>query len=297
MDFKHIATNLYYIGGPIFGFYIADGEKQTLIELGVSQVVPNLAEMAKKHLGRFNPGVLVGTHSHFDHIGGAVRLKDMFPDAVLCGSAATDAALRDPENVKLYIQSMENVTGNPGFEFSFPDADEELVWRECCLDRVLRDGDTIPLEDGTGLSVLETPGHSDCSITLFHEPTRTVFASDAVGVPLPSGRIWVCAFADFDQYKKSMERILDLEPEHLMITHVPPFLSKRAPRYIERSLKATESFFARIRELYDKLGEPRDVVHALVEEYEYDMPFTQANVFRWGCWEMVKQVAREDSRK
>lgn len=291
MEFKHIADNLHYIGGPIFGFYLAGGERPALIELGVSQVIPALAEMARKHLGGFNPGALAAMHSHFDHVGGAARLKDMFPDATLCGSAATDVALRDPEMGKIYVRSMENTGKSEMFKMSFPGADDEIVWRETALDRVLRDGDSIPLDDGSALTVLETPGHSPCSIALFHEPTRTVFASDAVGVPLPSGRIWVCAFDDHALYMKNMERILALKPERLMITHVPPFLNGRAPRFIERSLKATESFFSRIRELYNNLGDQREVVYALVKEYEYDLPFTQENVFKWGCWEMVKQVA------
>lgn len=294
MDYRKLADNVHWLGGPIFGFYLAGAARPTLIELGTSQVIPHLAKAAEKLLGGFRPSRLVCMHSHYDHAGGAARLKRMFPDAELCGSAAAGAVLADPDAAATFSQSMEKIHLNPAFKLVFQDADEEVFWNPTALDRVVREGDTLPLDDGSALRVLETPGHSDCSISLFHEPTRALFVSDAVGVPFPSGRIWVTAFSNLDQYRRGVERLIALEPEHLCIGHVPPFSGDRARRWLERTLKVTGTFFDHLRALHAELGDVRAVVHSLVREYETDMPFIQANVFKWGCWEMAKQVAAEN---
>ncbi|MEW6203067.1 MAG: MBL fold metallo-hydrolase [bacterium] len=292
MEFKHIADKFYYLGGPIFSFYITDGERQTLIELGISQIVPHLVKAAQKHLGRFEPAYLIGLHSHFDHIGGAVRLKEMFPTAQLAASAHTDKIMRDPDTTITYVETMEKINSNPMLKMVYQDVDEAVIFYPLGLDIILREGDGVPLDDAGKLQVLETPGHTECSISLFHQPTKTLFVSDACGVPFPSGRIWPTAFYDLALYKKNMQRMLNLEPHFLCLAHVGFFKGEQARRYLERSLKVTDSFFNHIAELLQIIGSEKGVLKALMDEYENDIPFIQPFIFKYGCREMIKQVAK-----
>ncbi|MEW5947061.1 MAG: MBL fold metallo-hydrolase [bacterium] len=293
MNHSHIKAEFHYFGGPFFSFYIADTGSQVLMELGISQIVPHLKKTVERTLGRFDPGWLTGMHSHYDHVGGAPRLKGMFPAARLAGSAATDTALRDESLAPVYARTMESLNDNPLFSRVYPDADGEVVFRASGMDVILKEGDAVPLGGGDSLLVLETPGHSACSISLFHEATRTLFASDACGVPLPSGRIWITGFQSLALFGQSLQRFLSLEPEALCPGHVPPFRGKSAVRYLERALKVTDSFRNHVAELVGKHRGADAAVDALMKEYEDDLPFLQPGIFRYGCLEMVRQFARD----
>jgi len=292
MEFQHITGNFHYLGGPIFSFYIAHGKQQILIELGISQIVPHLINTAEKNLGKFQPDYLVGLHSHFDHIGGAVRFKELYPTARLAGSEHTDKTMRDAHTAQLYVETMEKINSNPMLQMVYPDADQKVIFYPLGLDTILHEGDEMLLSDDTPLRILETPGHSKCSISLFHETTRTLFVSDACGVPFPSGRIWPTAFYDLNLYTKNLKRLRALKPDFLCFGHVGFFQDSQARRFLERSLKVTDSFFNHIAELYRKLGSIDAVLKALMKEYETDIPFIQPNIFKYGCREMIKQVAK-----
>ena len=56
------------------------------------------------------------------------------------------------------------------------------------VDRVVKQGDVIAV-DGQSFEVIETPGHSDCSLS-FHEPAEKILVvSDATGEVKPDGSI------------------------------------------------------------------------------------------------------------
>jgi len=92
------------------------------------------------------------------------------------------------------------------------------------LDVVVQDGDPLPLTPGLNdwvLRVLETPGHTRDSISLWHEKRRALFCGDllpggggSVVIDPPDG--------DMTVYLSSLERCADLEPVTLFPAHGSP---------------------------------------------------------------------------
>jgi glyoxylase-like metal-dependent hydrolase (beta-lactamase superfamily II) len=80
----------------------------------------------------------------------------------------------------------------------------------------LRDGEHLP-----GLpawQVLSTPGHSDDSTCLYHEPTRTLISGDAV--LSVEGRAWCNPeYVDAELSAASESRLRELAVEHLLPGH------------------------------------------------------------------------------
>ena len=87
------------------------------------------------------------------------------------------------------------------------------------VDGTIKEGDTVDV-DGISLDVLQTPGHSDCSLS-FHEPKRQILlVSDATGYYLPEHHCWwPNYFTGYDVYLESMRRLAGLGAETLCLSH------------------------------------------------------------------------------
>jgi glyoxylase-like metal-dependent hydrolase (beta-lactamase superfamily II) len=138
-----------------------------LIDAGVAGSEGHILAMVRD-MGR-DPGevsLLIFTHSHPDHIGGARAIQR----ATECIIAAHPAERAWIENTDL--QARERPI--PGFS--------TLVEGPVRVDRLLADGDRIGIGGSRSLAVLHTPGHSPGSISLFLEDEGVLISGDALPV-------------------------------------------------------------------------------------------------------------------
>ncbi len=110
---------------------------------------------------------IILTHSHPDHIGSAKPLQE----ASGCMVAAHSAERSWIEDVDL--QARERPV--PGFH--------SLVNGPVRVDRLLKDGDIIEAGKSHRLVVIETPGHSNGSISLLLREQGVLISGDAVPIP------------------------------------------------------------------------------------------------------------------
>lgn len=154
------------------------------------------------------------THIHLDHAGAAGSLLRELPDAKLYVHERGVRHMLDPERLissarQIYGALMDPLWG----EFLATPGDRTLA---------ITDGDTIRIGD-TVLHVHYTPGHASHHVA-FHEPERNVvFAGDVAGVRVPpSPLVWPPTpppDIDVEAWKISTQRIRDLDPEKILITH------------------------------------------------------------------------------
>jgi len=129
--------------------------------------------------------MIVVTHHHADHTGGVAACRERFG---------------------------ARVVGHRELAAHLP------------LDVVVKDGDVLPLVPGLNdwtLRVLETPGHSRDSISLWHEKRRALFCGDL----LPGGAGSVVIDppdGNMRDYLASLERCAALEPQTLFPAHGSP---------------------------------------------------------------------------
>ena len=105
------------------------------------------------------PGHILLTHGHGDHIGGLKQLRHKF------GPVRTSIGAADAE---MLTSCRKNLSLLMGVALEFDPADDELT-----------DGQIIEF-DGLSLEVLATPGHSPGGVSFYCAAAATVFSGDAL---------------------------------------------------------------------------------------------------------------------
>lgn len=83
-------------------------------------------------------------------------------------------------------------------------------------DMSVQDGDLVP--EFEEWQVLETPGHTDRDLSLFHVPSRQIYTADLI---IKLRHKFVAPFPIYDPkvYIKSLKRVKDLKPNMVMMAH------------------------------------------------------------------------------
>src|SRR5579884_3918202 len=114
----------------------------------------------------------------------------------------------------------------------------------------VEDGDRIEL-GGTSLRVVYTPGHASHHIALYDEERSALLTGDAAGVrldrffhvrpPTPPPDV------DLDEWKRSVQKMLDLEPDRLLLTHFG-VQERDLPEHFEQLLDRLKRWAGMVRE-------------------------------------------------
>ena len=148
-----------------YAFVIYGRNKICLIDSGVAGSKDLIFDYISK-TGRSPEEIslLVFTHAHPDHIGGALEIQR----ATGCVIAAHEADAAWIENTELQFKER----AVPGFH--------SIVEGSVKVDRRLQDGDMLNVDEGLSLRVIHTPGHSRGHISLLLEPDHALFSGDSI---------------------------------------------------------------------------------------------------------------------
>lgn len=164
LPFKLLVSEGKNLERFVYAFLIY-GKQICLIDCGVSSSESIIFDYLKK-TGRDPEEIsrLVLTHSHPDHMGGAMEIKN--------GTGCQVCAHVD---AKPWIEDIElQYRERPILNF------HSLVEGPVRVDQELRDDDSLDLGEGITLKVIHTPGHSNGSISLVYDREGALFSGDAI---------------------------------------------------------------------------------------------------------------------
>ena len=154
-------------------------EKTALYDCGMAYCHEGTVENIKEALaeqGRDHIDYLLISHSHYDHIGAMPYILEQWPDTEVVGAAKAGRVFESKgakaTMKRLGIKAQETFKGEPG----------EILADGFRLDRAVKDGDRIDMGCGKYFYVMETKGHTDCSLTYVLEPEKLMFLSESTGV-------------------------------------------------------------------------------------------------------------------
>jgi 2-aminobenzoylacetyl-CoA thioesterase len=276
-DFWMLGTFEY----PVFCF------QDIMFETAISSVVSVIARQMAS-LGIAPIKQLVITHAHPDHVMGVPAFRKLFPGITVSASALATKTLGVEKAVSFFCKVDQMLAGSLQKSGSITEADKPQPPAEMkiAVDRVLKEGDTVG-----SFVVLETPGHSDCSLS-FHEPNRGILiVSDVTGYYLPEPNWWwPNYFSSYAATLDSIRKLAALKAEVLCLSHNAVIKgAKEVADYFAGVLAATEAYHQRIVD-ETKAGKPSA---ALAGELAADVfaktQLMPLDFFQKSCGLLIKQ--------
>ena len=215
-----LSDHLLFLGDEKICMYLLKGEHFLLLGGGMSYVVPTV----EAQLDRFgvDRGRIMGMlilHSHFDHCTAAPYFRKAYPHWEIMGSKGTGKIFGMEKAVRNITHLDKATRDRYGVEDRFKGI--SLDFDPPSLTRVLREGGKIDLGGGVEVIILETPGHSKCSITAYAPGLNLLFPSDAAPLPvMKNGGFVVMANDSLPIYFQSLERMATLTVDGLCYMNI-----------------------------------------------------------------------------
>ena len=266
-----ITEHLWYLGREEAGTYYLEGrDGAILINGALSYILPDvLAQMKAFGLDAARVRKFLILHSHFDHAGIVPYFKRTFPAMEIIASAPAWKIFAMPKAVEIMNSFSALCAKQAGAAEAIRDFDTE--WRDDITGAALGDGDRIDL-GGVSLTILETPGHTHCSITAYEPEAQALFASDAAGIPYKDS-IFPSMNTNMIQYLESLEKLKPLPVSCHCADHYGYITGEEAGRFVSLSLDAGRIWKAALENYYQKYQGDIDAAAKAVTEFFYrEMP-------------------------
>ncbi|GAE24557.1 hypothetical protein JCM9140_495 [Halalkalibacter wakoensis JCM 9140] len=218
LEVEKITFDLPFLLDHVHCFLAENEEGLTLIDTGLHST-EIIKHTANKPINR-----IILTHSHPDHIGGAVSVQEKTGAKIWMTKKENDACQKLWGDSKIPLQPFYRESG----------LDEEAVENLCSVkppiangpqaDHFLREGDRIQFGKYM-YRVIETPGHSDGLICLFNEERGVLFSTDHILQGI-SPNISFRQSGDqnpLGSFLESLSKIKKLEVEWAIPSHGAPF--------------------------------------------------------------------------
>jgi len=251
-------------GGIAPAFFCAAGPG-VLFDPGVSAFGPCYLEQIRRHATDPGSAVLALTHSHFDHAGAAPYLHRKLPGTRIAASLKAAQILNKPSAIRT-IRRL-----NAEYERDMADriGTEDVSFEALTVDFKLQDGDRLELGNGCCFEIIETPGHTNDSLSYYAPDTGIVIAGEAAGV-FEDGFMHSPYLTSFNDYINSIEKLRSLHPAALCIAHNGILAGAEIKRFLTEAATAARSYRDMIeRYLLQYHGDQARVVARITAE-EYD---------------------------
>ncbi len=297
-----VADCLWMLGTTAYPMYLVRGRNEgAIIEGGIGALGP----LVRRQLGEL--GIrsdyvrqVVVMHAHPDHVMAIPMLRELFPGIVVTASAPAAATLSIEKAIGYFTRIDADLTAGLNREGKIAESPPPVVVPDnrIAIDRTVGEGDVIAVED-FAFNVLETPGHSDCSISLHEAGRRVLVISDASGFYLPAlGTWWPGYFTSYPQYLNSMERLASLEAETLCLSHYGAIRGQDEVRdYLTGAIAATRQYHERIVAETKAGRSAREIAEELGAEIHRLTPILPLDFFQKNCSVMVKQSLKHEGQE
>ncbi len=235
-------TDIINFGNRVVNTYLLRSNYKTiLVDTGYSEQFDAFHKRLRKHgLSLHEIDYIFLTHAHDDHAGfladvlyssnAEVIMHENGINALFRGQNCFDGGCSS-RTALVFCKLMKHFGKD---EHRFPPFPEELKNRLL----LVRPDTRITLESVLGAHIVETPGHTSCSISLLTDDGM-LFCGDAAMNGFPSSErvtIWIENMGDFC---KSWEKIIKLNPQAIYPGHGKPFPVSNLELYLNDTCKRT----------------------------------------------------------
>lgn len=236
---------------------------------------------------------MVILHSHFDHCGIVPFFKRRWPWIQITASARAKELLDKPKVIESISFLNEMLLAERGLEEKAETPD--LEFGEINVDHIVGEGDVIPCGD-LSMEVIETPGHSSCSIAVYVPQEKAMFASDAGGIPF-GDKVFTTANSNFDRYQDSLEKMAGYEIDVYLAEHFGARTGDDGRDYLRQSINDAMETRGILEASYRKTQDVQKSIQEITDRFMEWVPdgFMPRDIIEMVIGQMLKYIAAQDS--
>ena len=265
-----IRDQLWFLGAEESCVYLLEGTNESMIiSGGLSYLVPEILKQFEEfHIDETRIGKLLILHSHFDHGGIVPFFKRRNPKLQVYASARGWEILRMPRAIQTFNEFSHSVARRGGKEEIL--AGYDLDWKEGITGIPVFEGDRIDLGN-LDVLVMETPGHSSCSISVYVPRLRALFPSDAGGIPYRD-MIIASGNSNFTQYQQSLEKLRNLQIDYVCADHYGYVAGEEARGFIQKTIEVAKQERSLMEAACRRIGNIDSAAQELTRDYYHKHP-------------------------
>lgn len=210
---------LHIIEGYIQRIYLVEEQAKLLLLDGCSRAdVSTVADFIQHKLDLPLDALklIVVTHMHPDHAGGAHKLRRLTGARIGC----------HPKAPRWYVGLLGRTAHLIDVSLTWWVASrlnkpKRHIWYNPILkpDLLLQDEQLLP--EFPNWQVIYTPGHTDHDLSLMHQLSKQLYIADLI-VSVKRRLVPPYPVCHPNQYKQSLKRVHELQPSQLYFAHLPP---------------------------------------------------------------------------
>ena len=287
-----VTEGLWYLGRVESGVYLLESENESAIINGaLSYVLPDaLAQMEQFGLDANKITKMIILHAHFDHVGIFPYFARKYPQIKVYGSARAGSVMKMPnaiDTINSFSQIAIDIAKRSSAMASF-----DTPWRDDITVETISEGDVISVGK-RALQVMETPGHSACSISLYEPSIKALFASDGNGIPFED-TIVASGNSNYTQFQENLKKLSTFAVDFLCADHYGYVSGVEAHSFTAQTIEAAAQFRGNVESAYIKLGD----IDAATKEINntfynaYPSYFLEKSIMEGVIKQMVKHIVQ-----
>ena len=288
-----LSPELTMLGTSEYPIYLYRGDTESAIfEGGVGAMGPVLRQQIEDAgVDAASVRHLIVTHGHPDHVMAVPMFRELFTNVTVSASAGAAATLSNEKALAFFSKIDDALTGAllQSGSIEAQQRPEPMTDTEISIDRILAEGAVVEVGEAR-FTVLETPGHSDCSLS-FHDPVSGILVvADATGHYLPDrNEWWPMYFASYGSFVGSMERLASLDAQILCLSHNAAIQgAAEIEQYFRGAMASAEAYHQRIVDETLAGKSASDLVTQLGVEVFEQTPLLPLDFFEKNCALLVK---------
>ncbi len=235
-------------------------EKTALYDCGMAychaQLIENISK-ALKERGRDGLDIVLLSHTHYDHVGALPYVIEKWPDVTVFAAAKAKSVF-ESKGAKATMKRLGEAARDEFSTFTDSISVENLR-----VDRIVKDGDQISIGQEY-FAVLETPGHTSCSMTYVLEPAGIMFTSESTGVLRDAESVEISALKSHQDTIDSANKCKAYHAKQIICPHFGIIPKDFVDSYFDLYLQSAEEEKAFILS-YARQGYSNEDI---LEEYE-----------------------------
>lgn len=220
-------------------------EKTALLDCGNSYCGPQTVENLKEALDGRPLDYIMLSHSHYDHIGALPYIKKAYRDAVVLGAEHAARILPRPGARKVM-----KALGEASRDMYEPGCTVEIETAGLEVDEIVGEGYVLDL-GGRNVRIMETKGHTDCSLSFVLEPDSILFASESTGILENIDYIHTPILKGFENAMEAFEKCRNCKVRYISLPHfglIPEDFNETYWNLYQEEIDKKFAFLAELKE-------------------------------------------------